>query len=155
MKSSQSVSFVGFFLHMIRRIFSNIKIKLQKICDINQEHEKDKVEHLPNSFQAAVASAISFSLGIIVPIFKAAFIPNYKDGYGHYLLPKKQVSLADWALHCHRKNTTKELMDAYIKREIIKECLKQFINTAVSCLSDHRTDHPSMVSVLWNLEHCL
>jgi len=78
-----------------------------------------------------------------------------QDGYGHYLLPKEQVSLADWALHCHRKNITKELMHAYIKRKIIKECLKQFINTAVSCLSDHRTDHPSMVSVMWNLEYCL
>ncbi|KAL3341442.1 hypothetical protein AABB24_025808 [Solanum stoloniferum] len=44
----------------------------------NQEHEKDNEEQLPNSFQATVASAISFSLGIIVPIFTVAVIANYK-----------------------------------------------------------------------------
>ncbi|KAH0725556.1 hypothetical protein KY284_001421 [Solanum tuberosum] len=46
-------------------------------------------------------------------------------------------------------------MDPHITGEIIKDCLKQLINTTVSCLSDHRTDHPSMGSVLWNLEYCL
>uniref|UniRef100_A0A3Q7F0E7 Uncharacterized protein n=1 Tax=Solanum lycopersicum TaxID=4081 RepID=A0A3Q7F0E7_SOLLC len=44
----------------------------------NQEHEKDNEEQLPNSFQTAVALVISFPLGIIVPIFTAAFIANYK-----------------------------------------------------------------------------
>ncbi|MCD9644892.1 hypothetical protein HAX54_033416 [Datura stramonium] len=70
-------------------------------------------------------------------------------------LPKEQVSLADWALQCHRRNTTKELVDPHVKGEIIQECLKQFVDTAVSCLSDHGTNRPSMGSVLWNLEYCL
>ncbi|MCD9644306.1 hypothetical protein HAX54_032488 [Datura stramonium] len=70
-------------------------------------------------------------------------------------LPKEQVSLADWALHFHRRNTSKELVDPHIKGEIIQECLKQFLDTAVSCLSDHGTNRPSMGSVLWNLEYCL
>ncbi|XP_009587130.1 vacuolar iron transporter homolog 4-like [Nicotiana tabacum] len=48
----------------------------------NQEHqqqqEEGNKEQLPNPFQAAVASAIAFSLGAIVPILAAAFIANHK-----------------------------------------------------------------------------
>jgi len=61
----------------------------------NQEHEKDKEEHLPNSLQAVVASAISFSLGIIVPIFNAAFIPNYK-----LRLAVNVAAMSLWLLLC-------------------------------------------------------
>ncbi|OIT38078.1 vacuolar iron transporter -like 4 [Nicotiana attenuata] len=47
----------------------------------NQEHqqqEEGNKEQLPNPFQAAVASAIAFSLGAVVPILAAAFIANHK-----------------------------------------------------------------------------
>ncbi|MCD7447797.1 hypothetical protein HAX54_035274 [Datura stramonium] len=44
----------------------------------DQEHEEGNKEQLPNPFQAAVASAIAFSLGAIVPILAAAFIANHK-----------------------------------------------------------------------------
>ncbi|KAL3812271.1 hypothetical protein ACJIZ3_013539 [Penstemon smallii] len=70
-------------------------------------------------------------------------------------LPKEQVSLADWALLNHRRGTFEEIIDPFIKGEINCECLKQFIEIAVKCLSDHGLDRPSMGAVLWNLEYCL
>ncbi|XP_055814840.1 vacuolar iron transporter homolog 4-like [Solanum dulcamara] len=44
----------------------------------NQEREEGNKEQLTNPLQAAVASAIAFSLGAIVPILAAAFIANHK-----------------------------------------------------------------------------
>uniref|UniRef100_A0A3Q7H4Y3 Protein kinase domain-containing protein n=2 Tax=Solanum subgen. Lycopersicon TaxID=49274 RepID=A0A3Q7H4Y3_SOLLC len=125
----------------------------------------------PNLQQTHVSTMVKGSFGYLDPeYFRRQQLTEKSDVYSFGVvlfevlsgrpalnasLPKEQVSLADWALHCHRKNTTKELMDPHIKGEIIEECLKQFIDTAVSCLSDHGTDRPSMGSVLWNLEYCL
>lgn len=125
----------------------------------------------PNLQQTHVSTMVKGSFGYLDPeYFRRQQLTEKSDVYSFGVvlfevlsgrpalnasLPKEQVSLADWALHCHRKNTTMELMDPHIKGEIIEECLKQFIDTAVSCLSDHGTDRPSMGSVLWNLEYCL
>ncbi|KAL6571630.1 hypothetical protein OROHE_003273 [Orobanche hederae] len=70
-------------------------------------------------------------------------------------LPKEQVSLADWAILNHKKNSLEEIIDPYIRNEIHPECLKHFRETAVKCLSDHGLGRPSMAEVLWNLEYCL
>ena len=35
-------------------------------------------EKLPNPFQAALASALAFSVGAVIPLLAAAFIRNYK-----------------------------------------------------------------------------
>lgn len=40
------------------------------------DHQKD--QQLPNPFQAALASALAFSLGAIVPLLAAMFIDSYK-----------------------------------------------------------------------------
>lgn len=125
----------------------------------------------PNLHQTHVSTMVKGSFGYLDPeYFRRQQLTEKSDVYSFGVvlfevlsgrpalnpsLPKEQVSLADWALHCHRRNTTKELMDPHIKGEIIQECLKQFVDTAVSCLSDHGTDRPSMGSVLWNLEYCL
>ncbi|KAK6135364.1 hypothetical protein DH2020_030875 [Rehmannia glutinosa] len=47
------------------------------INDDNEEKEK-----LPNPFQAAMASALAFSLGAIMPLLAAAFITDYKVRVG-------------------------------------------------------------------------
>lgn len=125
----------------------------------------------PNLHQTHVSTMVKGSFGYLDPeYFRRQQLTEKSDVYSFGVvlfevlsgrpalnpsLPKEQVSLADWALHCDRKNTTNELMDPHIKGEMVHECLKHFIDTAVSCLSDHGTDRPSMGSVLWNLEYCL
>ncbi|OIT25403.1 PREDICTED: receptor-like protein kinase ANXUR1 [Nicotiana attenuata] len=125
----------------------------------------------PNLHQTHVSTMVKGSFGYLDPeYFRRQQLTEKSDVYSFGVvlyevlcgrpalnpsLPKEQVSLADWALHCHRRHTTKEIVDPHIKGEITQECLKQFVDTAVSCLSDHGTDRPSMGSVLWNLEYCL
>ncbi|EXB38548.1 putative receptor-like protein kinase [Morus notabilis] len=70
-------------------------------------------------------------------------------------LPREQVSLAEWAMHWHRKGMIEKIIDPHIASNINGESLKKFLEAAEKCLTEYGVDRPSMGDVLWNLEYSL
>ncbi|KAH7550707.1 hypothetical protein JRO89_XS13G0252400 [Xanthoceras sorbifolium] len=70
-------------------------------------------------------------------------------------LPREQVSLAEWAMQCHRKGKLEKIIDPYIADTISPESLKKYVEAAEKCLAEYGVDRPGMGDVLWNLEFAL
>ncbi|XP_047331515.1 vacuolar iron transporter homolog 4-like [Impatiens glandulifera] len=79
-------------------VYSQLDIEVAQMKREKRTREMDsegrdetKKEKLPNPLQAALASALAFSMGAIVPLLAAAFIRNYKE---RLALVSAAVSLA-------------------------------------------------------------
>ncbi|KAJ0097680.1 hypothetical protein Patl1_28602 [Pistacia atlantica] len=70
-------------------------------------------------------------------------------------LPRDQVNLADWGMHCKNKGVIEEIVDPSLKGKITPNSLRKFIETVEKCLEDDGVDRPTMGDVLWDLEYAL
>ncbi|PIN00554.1 putative membrane protein [Handroanthus impetiginosus] len=57
---------------------AQMKREKKRAAENNVDSLNAEKEKLPNPFQAALASALAFSLGAVVPLLAAAFITDYK-----------------------------------------------------------------------------
>ncbi|PIA41087.1 hypothetical protein AQUCO_02300114v1 [Aquilegia coerulea] len=64
-------------------VYSQLDIELAHIKRNKEESDElVKAEKLPNPVQAALASALAFTMGAVVPLLAAVFIGNYKVRLG-------------------------------------------------------------------------
>lgn len=70
-------------------------------------------------------------------------------------LPREEVSLAEWAMKCHRNGKVEKIIDPNIASSIGPESLKKFVEAAEKCLAEYGVDRPGIGDVLWNLEFAL
>ncbi|KAL2333485.1 hypothetical protein Fmac_014698 [Flemingia macrophylla] len=70
-------------------------------------------------------------------------------------LPREQINLADWGMHCKNTGILQEIVDPSIKGQIDQSSLRKFSETVQKCLQEDGSDRPTMGDVLWDLEYAL
>ncbi|MFS7985743.1 putative Ccc1 family protein [Helianthus anomalus] len=63
-------------------VYTQLDIEVSQMKRENRMAENQEREQLPNPMQAALASALAFSLGAIVPLIAASFIGDHKVRMG-------------------------------------------------------------------------
>ncbi|CAN6465577.1 unnamed protein product [Victoria cruziana] len=70
-------------------------------------------------------------------------------------LPKEQINLAEWAVHCQRRGLLEQIVDPRLKGKFRPESLKKYAEIAEKCLADEGKRRPTMGGVLCSLENVL
>lgn len=70
-------------------------------------------------------------------------------------LPRDQVNLAEWGLHCKNKGLLDQIVDPSIKVQVNPNSLRKFAEIAEKCLQEEADDRPNMGDVAWDMEYAL
>ncbi|KAG2715489.1 hypothetical protein I3760_03G080800 [Carya illinoinensis] len=90
-----------------------------------------------------------YSFGVVLCEVLSARPPFFRAA------EKNKVSLVDWFRECYNGDMLDQIVDPFLKGEITPECLKKFVDLAVSCLLDDGSERPSMNDVVGSLEFAL
>jgi hypothetical protein len=67
----------------------------------------------------------------------------------------EKVGLVEWAIHRYQSGTINRLVDSSLEGKIIQECLKDFVEIGIRCLSNKSAERQTMGEVLSSLEKIL
>lgn len=70
-------------------------------------------------------------------------------------LPREQINLAEWAMHCQQRGMLEQIIDPHLAGAYSPGSLKKFGEIAEKCLADDGRNRPTIGDVLWNLEYVL
>ncbi|KAG6720822.1 hypothetical protein I3842_03G081300 [Carya illinoinensis] len=90
-----------------------------------------------------------YSFGVVLCEVLSARPPFFRAA------EKNKVSLVDWVRECYNGGMLDQIVDPFLKGEITSECLKKFVDLAVSCLLNDGSERPSMNDVVGSLEFAL